>query len=67
LIIGPAPHGEATSHKWVSSEPVTHYRDWKIEFCTEEIFDCMSSGVAHRHATYRIIARKMERPEDQQR
>lgn len=59
-FIGEAPDAEETSHKWISGELLTYYHDWKIEFCTEEIFDCMSSGVPHQHAISRIIARKVE-------
>jgi tellurite methyltransferase len=55
-----APDGETTAHRWVSGEILTYYHDWKIEYCSEEIFDCMSSGSAHQHAVNRIIARKME-------
>lgn len=54
-----APEREPNSHKWISGELFTHYHDWKIEFCTEEIFDCMSSGIPHKHAINRIIARKI--------
>lgn len=58
-FIAKAPDGEKTSHKWISGELVTHYHDWRIEFCTEEIFDCRSSGVPHQHAVNRILARKV--------
>jgi len=57
-FIAPAPDGEATAHRWISGELLTYYREWRIEFCTEEIFDCMSSGVPHQHAVNRIIARR---------
>ena len=57
-FIGKAPDAEKTSHKWISGEILTYYHDWKIEFFAEEIFDCMSSSVPHRHAVNRIIARK---------
>lgn len=33
-------------------------RDWEIVWCTEEIFDCTSGGVPHKHAVNRIIARR---------
>ena len=59
-FIGEAPDAEKTAHKWISGELFTYYRDWKIDFCTEEIFDCMSSGVPHQHAVNRIIAKKKE-------
>lgn len=58
-FIGRAPDGEKTAHEWISGELLTHYRDWRIEFCTEEIFNCMSSGVPHQHAVDRVAARKV--------
>jgi tellurite methyltransferase len=57
-FIGKAPDGEPTAHKWISGELFTYYHDWLIEYCTEEIFDCTSSGVPHKHAVNRMIARK---------
>ncbi len=57
-FIGKAPDAEKTAYKWISGEILTYYHEWKIEYCTEEIFDCMSSGVPHQHAVNRIIARK---------
>jgi tellurite methyltransferase len=53
-----APDGEATAQRWISGELFAHYADWRIEYCTEEIFDCMSSGVPHQHAVNRVVARK---------
>jgi len=57
-FISKAPDGETTSQKWISGELMTYYHDWKIEFSTEDIFDCMSGGIPHKHAVNRIIARK---------
>ncbi|MCK5115496.1 MAG: methyltransferase domain-containing protein [Candidatus Aegiribacteria sp.] len=57
-FIGKAPDAEKTAYKWISGEILTYYHEWKIEYCTEEIFECMSSGVPHKHAVNRIIARK---------
>jgi tellurite methyltransferase len=59
-FIARAPDAEETAARWISGELLTHYHDWKIEFCSEEIFDCMSSGVPHRHAVNRMIARNGE-------
>ena len=59
-FIAPAPEKEINSHKWYSGELFGLYHDWKIEYCTEEIFDCMSSRVPHKHATNRILSRKIE-------
>ena len=58
-FIAPAPEHESTLYKWISGELFTYYDDWKIEFCNEEIFDCMSIGVPHQHATDRILAQKI--------
>lgn len=58
-FIPKAPDGEKTAHQWKSGELFTHYHDWKLETCTEEIFDCNSSGVWHKHAVNKIIARKV--------
>lgn len=57
-FIKKAPDAEKTAHKWISGELLTYYHDWKIEYSTEEIFDCMSSGIEHQHAVCRIVARK---------
>lgn len=54
-----APDAESTANYWSSGELFTHYHEWLIEYCTEEIFDCNSSGIPHKHATNRIIARKV--------
>ncbi|NOZ05756.1 MAG: methyltransferase domain-containing protein [Chloroflexi bacterium] len=59
-FVARAPDWEATAHSWVSGELFTYYRDWRMEYCTEEIFDCMSSGIPHQHAVNRMIARKIE-------
>ena len=57
-----APDEEQTSHKWISGELLTHFNDWRIEYTTEEIFDCNSSGVPHQHAISRVIARNESIP-----
>ncbi len=57
-FIGKSPDAETTAHKWISGELFTHYHDWRIDHCEEAIFDCMSSGVPHQHATNRMIAVK---------
>jgi tellurite methyltransferase len=61
-FIPPAPDTESTARFWISGELFTHYHDWKIEFCTEAIFDCASGGVPHQHASNRMIARKVAGP-----
>jgi tellurite methyltransferase len=58
-FIEPAPEGEKNSHKWISGELLTYYHDWMIEYSEEEIFNCMSSGIPHKHATNRVLACKV--------
>ena len=53
-----APDAESTSHLWRSGELMSYYWDWEIVYCTEEIFDCMSSDTPHKHAVNRLIARR---------
>ena len=57
-FIEKGPDAETAAHKWVSGELFTHYHEWRFEFCTEVIFDCMSSGVPHKHAMDQLIARR---------
>ncbi|MDR1736142.1 MAG: helix-turn-helix domain-containing protein [Oscillospiraceae bacterium] len=54
-FIGPAPEKEY-SYLWKSGELFTYFHDWYIESCSEYVFDCNSSGVAHRHAANRLLA-----------
>lgn len=58
-FIARAPDAEAKAFEWRSGELLSFYHDWRIEYTAEEIFDCMSSGVPHRHAISRVIARKV--------
>ena len=53
-----APDAEETTQIYKSGELMSHYWDWEILYSTEEIFDCMSSGIPHQHAINRIIARR---------
>jgi len=57
-FIPKAPDADKTAHRWLSGELLTYYHDWRVEFCTEEIFDCMSGGVPHQHAVNRMVARR---------
>jgi len=58
-FIDEAPDAEKSARKWLSGEIFTYYHDWEIKYCTEEIFNCMSGGIPHQHATNRIIAKKV--------
>jgi tellurite methyltransferase len=57
-FIAEAPDAEATAHQYHSGELLGYYWDWEVVYTTEEIFDCNSSGIPHRHAVNRVIARK---------
>ena len=57
-FIAPAPDRDPNANPWRSGELLGYYGDWRIEWCTEEIFDCNSSGVPHQHATDRVLAVK---------
>ena len=57
-FIARAPDAEETAFPYKSGELMGYYWDWEILYCTEEIFDCMSSGIPHKHAVNRIIARR---------
>jgi tellurite methyltransferase len=53
-----APDAEGNEYSFRSGELMGYYWDWEILQCAEEIFDCMSSGVPHKHAVDRVIARR---------
>ncbi len=59
-FIAPPPEVEPTAAIWRSGELFTHYTDWLLEECREIIFDCNSSGIAHKHCMDTLIARKMQ-------
>jgi len=58
-FIPPAPEREETARVWLTGELFTFYYDWKVEWCTEEIFDSNSSGFSHRHTVNRLLVRKV--------
>lgn len=57
-FIPPAPDGDPGVSPFRSGELMGYYWDWEIVYCTEEIFDCNSSGVPHKHCIDRVIARR---------
>jgi tellurite methyltransferase len=59
-FISRAPDAEDTAYMFASGELMSYYWDWEILYCNEEIFDCMSSGVPHKHAVNRIIAKRYQ-------
>ena len=57
-FLPPPPDGEPKAHLFRSGELLGHFWDWEILYCVEEVFDCMSSGLPHRHAVNRVLARR---------
>ena len=55
-FIPPAPDDDY-HHLWKSGQLFTCFHDWYIERCSEYVFDCNSSGIPHRHAANRLLAR----------
>ena len=53
------PENEQISFYWKSGELFTLYTNWLLRAAHEVIFDCESSGVAHRHCINQIIAEKV--------
>ncbi|SDY58795.1 methyltransferase domain-containing protein [Thermoactinomyces sp. DSM 45892] len=58
-FIPPPPENEPNHHDWRSGELLSHYHDWLIESSSEDIMNCNSSGIPHRHAMNRVVARKI--------
>jgi tellurite methyltransferase len=57
-FLPPAPDGDTSEHLLKSGELLGYYWDWETVYFAEEIFDCSSSGVPHKHCANRIIARR---------
>ena len=57
-FIPKAPDPAGNEIPYHSGELMSYFWDWEIVFCSEEIFDCMSSGIPHKHAMDRVIARR---------
>ena len=53
-----APDAEPDAVLWRSGELAGLYADWRFHRCSEEIFDCDSGGVPHRHCMDALIAEK---------
>ena len=60
-FLAPAPDtepSETAGPGWRSGELFTLYHDWLFHSMKEEIFDCNSSGVLHKHCMDTLIAEK---------
>lgn len=49
---------EETRHLWYSGELFGHYHDWLFHICREDIFDCNSGGIPHKHCMDTLVAQK---------
>ena len=54
------PEDEKLRHPWYSGELFGYYHDWLFHTCREEVFDCNSGGVPHKHCMDTLIAQKLE-------
>lgn len=50
---------EKQRHPWHSGELFGYYHDWLFHSCREEIFDCNSGGIPHKHCMDTLIAQKI--------
>jgi tellurite methyltransferase len=50
--------GKECRYKWISGELFSYYADWLIASCSEDIFDCMSGGIPHKHCMDTLYARR---------
>lgn len=55
-----ATRDEEKRHPWHSGELFGYYHDWLFHTCKEEIFDCNSGGIPHKHCMDTLIAQKIK-------
>lgn len=60
-FLPPAPDADSGEKQlFTSGELLSYYWDWEIVHFVEEIFDCNSGGVPHKHCINRMIARRYQ-------
>jgi tellurite methyltransferase len=57
-FIPPAPDANDDEILFRPGELLELYADWEIPYFAEDIFDCDSGGVPHKHAMHRMVARR---------
>ncbi len=58
-FLPPAPDADpGEKQPFRSGELLGYYWDWEIAYFIEEIFDCNSGGIPHKHCINRMIARR---------
>ena len=50
---------ESKRYPWHSGELFGCYHDWFFHICREEVFDCNSGGIPHKHCMDTLIAQKV--------
>ena len=45
---------------WRSGELFGYYHDWLFRICREEVFDCNSGGIPHKHCMDTLIAQNVD-------
>ncbi len=58
-FISRAPDSTQTEdkrHPWRSGELFGYYHDWLFHLCSENVFDCNSGGIPHKHCMDTLIA-----------
>ncbi len=51
---------EEKGQPWYSGELFGYYHDWLFHTCKEEVFDCNSGGIPHKHCMDTLIAQRKE-------
>lgn len=59
-FVPPAPDHESETYLYKSGELFEYYADWELLSINEEIVNCNSSGIPHRHVIDTVIARKKD-------
>lgn len=49
---------------WDSGELFGYYHDWLFHACKEEVFECNSGGIPHKHCMDTLIAQKIQGEEE---
>jgi len=57
-FIPPAPDANEDEILFRPGELLELYADWEIPYFAEDIFDCDSAGIPHKHAMNRLVARR---------
>ena len=57
-FIASPPEIEEHAYLWKSGQLAGYFYDWYFLHCSENVFDCNSSGIPHQHADNRLLAKK---------